>query len=250
MIALDVSNSMRAEDVPPSRLERAQFEIAGLLASLPGSRVGIVLFAGEAFLHSPLTTDLATVRRFVDAAEPELIPAQGTDLGEAIRVASRALAASPTGGEAAERRARVLLVVSDGEDHPDRYGAALREAEDAGIVIFAAGIGEPDGGPIPIYQDGRRTGFRTDRAGQRVTTRLDDETLRPVGRTGGYLHIGRAGGSLEDLAPRLAVMDRTVLASDRVARYTERFQWPLGLAIAMLALERMIAVRRPRRQFA
>ena len=249
LIALDVSNSMRAEDVAPSRLERAQYELDYLLSRLAGSRVGIVLFAGEAFLQTPLTTDLGTVRRFLAAAEPDLIPAQGTDLGAALRVASGAF---DDGGATSdtERRARVVLVVSDGEDHPERYTSALRTAEDAGLLIFAAGVGEPDGVPIPIYRQGQLTGYHTDRAGQIVTSRLNDGTLRRIARSGDYIHIGRSGGSLRDFPDRLATLDRSTLASDQMARFSERFQWPLGLALALLALEPLVAARRRRHRVA
>jgi Ca-activated chloride channel homolog len=243
VIALDVSNSMRAEDVAPSRLERARHELEGVLASLRGSRVGIVLFAGEAFLHCPLTTDLNAVRLFLRAADPSLIPTQGTDLAEALRVAAEAFEAG-AGGAADDPRARVVLVVSDGEDHPDRYGPALRAAEDAGIVFYAAGVGEPEGGPIPVYRDGRIVGYETDRTGAEVVTRLAEGTLRRIAQTGAYYPIGRAGGSLDAFPAALARLDRSVLSSEAYAAYAERYQWPLGLALLLLLAERLLAVRR------
>jgi Ca-activated chloride channel homolog len=243
VIALDVSNSMHAEDVAPSRLERARHELEGVLASLRGSRVGVVLFAGEAFLHCPLTTDLNAVSLFLRAADPSLIPTQGTDLAEALRVAAEAFEAG-AGGAAEEPRARVVLVVSDGEDHPDRYGPALRAAEDAGIVLYAAGVGEPEGAPIPVYRDGRVVGYEADRTGAQVLTRLEEGTLRRIARTGAYYGIGRAGGSLDAFPAALARLDRSVLSSEAYAAYAERYQWPLGLALLLLLAERLVAVRR------
>jgi len=249
VIALDVSRSMLAEDVAPSRLARAKFELEGVLDGLRGSRVGIVLFAGEAFLHAPLTTDLHAARLFLRAADPSIIPTQGTDLGDALRVAAEAFVVG-AGGTDGEPRARVVLVVSDGEDHADRYEPALRAAEDAGILVFAAGVGEPDGAPIPVVRDSRRDGFHPDRTGAPVLPRLDDAALRRIGRSGGYYPIRRAGGSLAAVPDALARLDRGALASDAFAAHAEQYQWPLALALLLLAAERLWGARVRRRRIA
>jgi len=248
MIALDVSRSMLAEDVAPSRLDRARRELNGVLDNLAGSRVGVVLFAGEAFLQCPLTSDLSTVRRFLAMAEPDLVPTQGTDIGEAIRLAAHAFSVAGRGGQSEEEpRARVVLVVSDGEDHLQRIRTPLVEAENDGIVLFAAGIGSPDGAPISLRHLGRPEEYHTDRQGQTVMTRLEEESLQRVGRSGAYFPITPTGGSLDPLPDALARLDRGTLRSERTTVFAERYQWPLGLALLLLVTERLIVPSRRKR---
>lgn len=244
VIALDVSRSMLAEDVAPSRLERARFEVEQVLDQLSGSRIGIVLFAGEAFLQSPLTTDMRTVRRFLAAAGPELLPTQGTDIGRAIELATGAFEVGTGGAEENDGRARAILLLSDGEDHPGRIEAAVRLAEAEAITIFAVGIGHSQGAPIPLRREGSPGAFHTDRQGATVITRLEEEALRRVGRSGGYIAITPSRGSLAELPGQLARLDRTVLQTERITTFSERFQWPLGLAIVLLMAETLIVPRR------
>jgi Ca-activated chloride channel homolog len=246
VIALDVSRSMLVEDVAPNRLQRAQVEIDRMLDELAGSRVGLVIFAAEALALVPLTTDIGAVRQALAVAHPDLVPAQGTDFAEALRHAAHAFEVGAGGGSDGEPRARVILLVSDGEDHPDRYAAPLRAAEDGGIVVMAAGVGTPDGGPIPIRRPGEPARFLADREGQNVVSRFDGDALRRIGRSGGYFGLDRPGASLGAVPAALAQLDRSVLRTDRFATFAERFQWPLGLALAFLMAERALALRRLR----
>lgn len=241
IIALDVSESMRAEDIAPSRLARAKYEVERLLPDLRGSRVGLVVFAGEAFLQCPLTTDFGAVRLFLDAAEPSLIPTQGTDFGQALRVALQAF--DVQSDAPADRRARALLVVSDGEDHGGGFRPTLRNAADLGVALFAASVGTAEGAPIPVQRQGRVVGYKTDRDGRTVQTRLDESALREIGRDG-YFRVMRTGSDLADVTTALGRLERGSVAGEQFEAYAEQYQWPLALALFLLLAERVLAARR------
>lgn len=247
VIALDVSRSMLAEDVAPSRLEKARAEAEVLLDHLPGTRVGVVLFAGRAVPRCPLTSDAAIIRRCLAVAHPEMIPVQGTDLGEAISLASAFLTRDPSAARMRpQSRARAILVISDGEDHAGRSEGAARAAAQDGIAVLAAGIGEPGGARIPVPGEGNFGGYHADRTGRHVVTRLDEDVLRRVARSGMYVRIGQGGASLTDLAPGLRGLAVASEPMEEYVSYAERYQWPLGAALLLLALERGHAIRRRR----
>lgn len=246
VIALDLSSSMQAQDVAPSRLERARNEIKKLLDTLKGDRVGLVLFAGDAFIQAPLTTDYNAVRLFLDVADPSLIPTPGTDFGEALRISLRAFRA-PEGQESNEPRTRALLFVSDGENHVADVDQILAEARSEGIVMFAAGVGETDGVPIPVYRGGRRVDFKKDSAGRVVTTRLEEDALKDLATDGTYFRIARTSSSLSSLTAALERLDRTAFGAEEFEEYEEQYQWPLGLALLLLSIEMMVSDRTRRR---
>jgi Ca-activated chloride channel family protein len=245
IIALDVSESMRAEDVAPSRLARAKYEINELLDDFAGSRVGLIVFAGEAFLQCPLTSDFGAVRLFLDAAGPQLIPTQGTDFEEALRVAAQAFDTAEGGPDFVEDRARALLVISDGENHEGGFGPTLTTLQAAGVAVFAAGVGGTEGAPIPVYRQGRLVGYKTDRNGQTVQTTLHESSLRDLVLDGAYYRIGRTGSDLPQITAALARLDRSVVATETFEAYAEQYQWPLAVGLFLLLVERFVAVRRP-----
>ncbi len=243
VIALDVSLSMLAEDVAPNRLERAKFAIKDLLDDLSGDRVGLVTFAGDAFVHSPLTSDYNAVRLFLDVADPSLIPTPGTDFGRAYEMVERAFDA-PTGGTAEDGpRTRAAIIVSDGEDHVGDITSIKEQAREAGIILFAAGVGETDGAPIPVSQEGRSRGYKTDRAGNVVTTRLVEPALQDMASDGAYIRISRTAASLDGLLSRINALETSSLASEQFEEYAEKFQWPLALGLLILLVEWMIPER-------
>src|SRR5213593_1303703 len=189
VMALDLSASMLAEDVSPNRLEQARSEAASLLGSLTGDRVGLVVFGGRAAVQCPLTLDYGAVRLFLDAAEPDFSPGPGSDLGRAVEEASRLFNAS-------ERRYKTIVLLTDGEDLEGRGAEAAARAHKDGIVIHAIGVGTQGGGPIPLRDDtGALTGYKKDRQGRVVTTRLDPSALEKVALTseGVFLQAGPAG---------------------------------------------------------
>ena len=235
VVALDVSESMLAEDVAPSRLQRARLEIQRIVAERPGARVGLVVFAGEAFLQCPLTTDRSAFRLFLDAAEPSLVPLQGTDLGAALRIAGAALE------EAADvDRPRAVLVVSDGEAHEGDPGTEAEALRDGGATVLAIGVGTEDGGPIPLRRSGRLVGYKTARGGDQVTTRYEGSALREVAGRGGVYRLDRRGSVVAEVDRQLDGLDRAVAGGEHYETYAERFQWPLGLALVLLLIERAL----------
>ncbi len=242
LIALDVSASMLAEDVAPNRLTRARYELYRLLEQLEGDRVGLILFAGDAFLQCPLTTDYGAVRLFLDVADPSLIPTPGTDYVRMIQVA---LQAFETPQPEETPRSRVLLIVSDGENHAEGFEQALHKLQEAGIERLAVGVGESEATPIPIYRDGRRAGVKRDAAGRVVYTRLEPATLQALAGPEGYLHLGRTKHVVPALLERLDGFSRTLIATETFETYAERYQWPLALALLLLTLEALLPERRP-----
>ncbi len=245
IVALDVSASMLAEDVPPSRLARARLEISRLIRGLDGDRIGLVAFAGAAFLQGPLTVDYGAALLFLNAMDTDLIPVQGTNLGNALDVALGAFEEGSTGDQ------RVLVIVTDGEDHEGEIDAATARATEMDVTIHAVGIGSPEGVPIPAYDGaGRRAGFLRDDEGAVVTTRLDEATLRSVaGATGGrYVPAYGGSGALQELVDEIASGSGRELDSRRVTQFEEQFQVFLGLAIGFLLLEAFLPDRRELRE--
>ncbi|CAM3360915.1 VWA domain-containing protein [Rhodothermus bifroesti] len=241
LIALDVSNSMLAEDVTPNRLVRARYTLHRLLDHLAGDRVGLILFAGDAFLQCPFTTDYGAVRLFLDIADPSLIPTQGTDYVRMLQLALQTFASLPPSSTS---RSRVLLVVSDGENHAPNVERMVRALENAGIARLAVGVGETSGAPIPVYEKGQRLGFKRDQAGRIVYTRLEPTTLQVLAGNEGYLHLNHAGNIVSALVEKLHTFSRTPTALKTFDTYVERYQWPLALAVLLLLLEAVLGGRR------
>ncbi len=227
MVALDVSASMLARDVRPDRLARAKLELIDLMDRLDGDEVGLVLFSGAAFVQLPLTSDYLTARRFLDAASTESISRPGTVIGLAIQMASTAFDRDREG-------AKVILLMTDGEDSETDPVAAAREAENQGITIFAVGFGSPDGNPVPeLDRYGNVIGLKTDSRGNQILSRLDEVTLREVAEAGGGIYLG-PGGAAPSIAAEIDALQAARLEHRVETQHIERFQ--IFLAIAILAL--------------
>jgi len=233
VVAVDLSRSMLAEDVTPNRLERARLAILRLMDRLDGDRIGLVAFAGDAFVQSPLTSDYSAAGMFLGAMHPDLMPVQGTDLGAALRVSLDAL-------EQGARDARVVVIVTDGEDHEAAFESELARAASMGVQVHVVGIGSTEGVPIPDFDaQGRRVGFLRDEDGTVVTTRLGDATLRTVAeRTGArYVRVDAGGAALDDLVDELAGGEGEAIEERQVTQFEEQFQIFLGLAWLLLSVE-------------
>ncbi|GAB5518259.1 MAG: VWA domain-containing protein [Rhodothermales bacterium] len=242
IFALDVSLSMQAEDVAPSRLERAKNEIKKVLDELRGDRVGLIVFAGDAFIQCPLTTDYSAVRLFLDVASPDQIPTPGTDFSAALQTAVQAF---DTEGETeVDQRTRALVFVSDGENHVEGIDTILGEARESGIVIFASGVGEPDGAPIPLYRNGRQVGYKQDRDGRVVSTKLEETALQQLAEDGAYFRVAKTSSSMLSLIPALERLEKVEFGAEEFEEYEEQYQWPLLVAILLLAGERLVSDRR------
>ncbi len=239
VIAVDLSQSMLAEDVTPNRLARARLAILRLMSQLDGDRIGLVAFAGDAFVQSPLTIDYSAAALFLGAMEPDLVPVPGTDLGVALRVSLDALAEA--------RESRVLVVVTDGEDHEDSFEAEIQRAQESGVQIHMVGIGSPAGVPIPEFDSqGQRQGFMRDEEGNVVTTRLDEATLRRIatGTGGRYVQAAASGTAFDDLIDEIAGTDGEALDDQQITQFEEQYQIFLGLALLLLLIEVLVPDRR------
>jgi Ca-activated chloride channel family protein len=243
VVAVDLSTSMLAEDVSPNRLERARLAILRLIDNLDGDRIGLVAFAGSAFVQSPLTVDYSAAGMFLGAMHPELMPVQGTDLGAALRVSLDAL-------DQGARDARVIVLVTDGEHLEGDFESELERAVESGVQVHVVGIGSAEGVPIPEYDaSGRRTGFLRDEDGAVVTTRLGDATLATVAeRTGArYVRAAAGGTAFEDLVDEIAGVEGQALDARQVTQFEEQFQIFLGVGLALLLIEWLLPERRRQR---
>jgi Ca-activated chloride channel family protein len=239
VIALDTSLSMLAEDMKPNRLERAKHEIIDLIEGLKGDRVGIVAFAGEAFILCPLTVDYDAALMFTQTADVDLVSKPGTAIDKAIGTATSMFPES-------RRSDRVIILVTDGEAHDGDPVAAAHKAADAGIRIYTIGIGNPAGELIPLRgTDGAVSEYKKDKAGETVMTRLDEETLRQVAHAsdGEYLPATREGLELKVLYREIAGMERKKIEGEFMERKTDRFGWFLALSFLLLGLEGIVTRR-------
>lgn len=233
VVAVDVSASMLAEDAGAgdglTRIERARRELVDLLDALDGDRVGLVAFAGTAFLECPLTLDYDAFALFVGNLDTELIPVQGTDLGAALDTAVQAFETSPEGS-------RAVLLLTDGEDHAGDVEDAAARAKAAGVPVFVIGIGSPEGAPVP-----GASGFRRDRSGEMILTRLDERALRTLAVETGGVYVRSVSGDLDLEAVYRggirATLEARELESRRERRWYDRFQWLIAFAVLALMSE-------------
>jgi len=242
MVVLDVSSSMLAEDIKPSRLTRAKLAIEDLMARLGGNEVGLVIFSGAAFVQFPLTADFYTARSFLDSASPASISRQGTALEEALRVALN--------GFPAERAtSRVILLLTDGEGHEGDPLAAAQDAAEQDVVIHAIGFGSPTGEPIPIRDaNGAITGYQKDAQGETVLSKLDEVTLQQITTaTGGFYFRASAGGEEIDTIVE-AINSMASGEREEEGQFeshgVERFTWFAGAALLALTADTVLDERR------
>lgn len=247
VVALDVSNSMLAEDVTPSRLERAKAELTTFLRAQERSRVGLVLFAGAAFVQCPLTADHGTAEIFLQMAAPDMISTQGTALASALQVGRELLLSGrPEGGR---DDFQAILLVTDGEDLEGDWEAEARACRDAGITVIPVGIGEPGGGLIPVTDaEGNPDGFLKGPDGQLVLSRLDLASLERLAQIGGgsTFRVGLDGLAGERLRSVLARLGEQDFEQRQVTRWQERYPWFLGLALLHLTIAALVRPRRER----
>lgn len=227
-LVLDISNSMLAEDIAPSRLERARRMALDLSTAFKSDRVGLILFAGNAYMQSPLTTDWHAIQLFLNAANPNQAGTQGTAIGEAIRLAIKSSTEEDAGQGA-------LIILTDGEDHDDDAPEAIKEASENGWVTHIIGFGTEQGGMIPVFVAGRRD-VKRDKNGQPVMTRLNKPLMQTLAQQGGGKYYDADAGNeiALDLKEELTGLERSQLEKRSFSEHKSYFQWFLLPALLMI----------------
>ena len=238
-IALDVSTSMKAEDIKPNRLEAAKREISLLLDKLQNDRIGLIVFAGDSYLQLPLTTDYGSARLFLSTIDVDVVPVPGTAIGSAIRLAMKSFVQG-------EKKHRGLIIITDGENHEDDAAAAAKDAAAEGIVIHTIGMGLPEGAPIPIYQNNVQVGFQKDNEGNAVITKLDEAALQQIAEAGGgkFVRASSQQNELETLFKEIQGMEKKEFGTKVFTEYEDRFQYFLAVAILFMVGEFFISERK------
>lgn len=243
MFALDVSNSMRAEDLAPNRLENARNAIARLVDQLHGDRVGIVVFAGDAFVQLPITSDYSAVKLFLDMVDYSSVPVQGTAVGKAID-----LAAESFGMESGKGRA--IIVISDGENHEDDAIDAAQKAAQKGIQVYTIGMGSLKGTPIPVSDNSQSKEYKKDKNGNTVITQLNERLLKEVATAGKgvYVHATNSETGLNIIKRKIENLEKKEMATKMFADYESYFYYFIGAALLFFVADLFIAERRFRKK--
>nr|WP_322623364.1 VWA domain-containing protein [uncultured Flavobacterium sp.] len=231
VFAIDVSKSMLAEDVAPSRLEKSKQIVSQIINSLGTDRIGIIGYAGSAYPVLPITTDYSVAKMFLQSMNTDMVSSQGTAISDAIHLASTYYDDPQT--------SKLLILVSDGEDHGEDSEAAADEAQKKGIKILTVGVGTEKGGPIPLKENGRILGYKKDNAGETVITKLYPDALKTIAeRTkGGYVYGGTTREVTEYVKKALENIEKKEFESKEVALYESQFQWFLGAAFLLLFVD-------------
>ncbi len=232
VFAVDVSKSMLAEDVAPNRLEKSKQLVTQIVNNLGSDRVGIIAYAGKAFPQLPITTDYASAKMFLHNMNTDMLSSQGTAIDEAIELAK-------TYYDDEEQTNRVLVIISDGEDHSEAAVSVAEEAKEEGIRIFTIGVGDIKGGPIPIKRNGVVLNYKKDKRGETVITRLNEETLKKIAEEGDGIYVnGKSTNKVvEEIGDVLNKMDKTEFEAKQYADFKDRFQWFLGFGILLLFID-------------
>jgi len=241
IIALDVSNSMLAADIQPDRLTRAKQAISRLVDNLSNDKIGLIVFAGDAYTQIPITTDYISAKMFLSTIGPDMVPKQGTAIGAAIKLASKSF----TPGEG---KSKAIIIITDGENHEDDPLTEAEEAAKAGIVIHAIGIGSSEGVPIALNAGGRNE-YLKDQDGTTVITRLDEEILKKIAVIGGgnYIRASSTSIGLDEIFRDIRKMDQSDLESTMYTEYDDQFRIFAALALIFLIAEIIIMDRKNRK---
>ncbi|MCB0560662.1 MAG: VWA domain-containing protein [Phaeodactylibacter sp.] len=240
-IAFDISQSMLAEDISPNRLARASRFAQNLVEGLQSERLGLIIFAGNAFVQSPITQDINSILLSLRSANPSMIPNQGTAIAEAIGLAEKSF-------DENNKSHRALIIITDGEDHEEDAAARAREAHENGLLIFTVGVGTEAGSFIPAGENGGE-GYKRDQTGNPVMSRLNEAVLQQAAEAGGGQYFNLNAGSesvVKALKTRIDEMDKRELEQRVFSEYNSYFQWFVGLAILVLLMEFLISYRRNR----
>ena len=238
-ILLDVSRSMMAEDIKPNRLEKAKYQISNLIQKLQGDRIGVIIFAGQAYIQFPLTTDYSAANLFLSAVDVNSVPTQGTAIASAIKLATTSFDSSNT--------EKVIVAITDGEDHEGDVMDAVNAAVEKGIKIYTIGLGSTAGVPIPVYnRQGNMIGFKKDNAGNTVLTKLDEKVLRQIAAAGNgeYFRGNNYEDYLDKIYSDLSKLKKAEFGVKKVTDYEDRFYYFLIPAILLLLIEFFISEKK------
>lgn len=235
IVALDISNSMLAQDVHPNRLEKSKRLITNMMKQMTDDQIGMVIFAGSAFTQVPITSDFATAQMYLDQIEPSLIELQGTDIARAIELSTKSF----TGREGVNR---AIFVITDGEDNEGGALEAAKAAAKAGIHVFVLGIGSPDGAKIPIPGT---TQYIIDNEGNTVITKLNEQMCRDIAKAGegAYIYVDNSSTAQDALDKYLDKLSKTKLDTSKYAEYNEKYQLFLLIGVILLIIDALIMNR-------
>ena len=243
IIALDVSNSMLAEDIKPSRLERSKQMINRMVERMSNDKIGLIVFAGDAYTQIPITDDYPSVKMFLSGAGPDMVSKQGTAIGSAIHLAIRSFTDNEERRQAGENvPSQAIVVITDGENHEDDAVEEARRAAEKGIKVYAVGLGDPNGVPVPLSPGSNAT--RRDREGNVVVSKLNEALLQEVAGVGQGAYI--PGDRINSLIDELDKLERAELNTRVFAEFAERFQYFAGFALLFLLIEFFIRSRKNR----
>ena len=239
VFALDVSKSMLAADVRPNRLEKSKQLVSRTLDKLVSDRVGMIIYAGSAYPQLPITTDYSAARLFLKSVDTDIIPSQGTAIADAIDMATGYY-------DDEEQKNRVLVIITDGEDHEEGISEAVEKARDKGIKIFTVGVGTDRGAPIPDMRNGYNVGYKKDRNGEVVVSKLNTDVLRQIAKEtdGGYINGTNTREVVDFLMESISEMEKKEFEATVFSDYEDQFQWFLGLALLLLILDVFVLERK------
>lgn len=240
IIALDVSNSMLAEDIEPNRLERSKRAISQMVDKLSDDKIGLIVFAGEAYTQLPITSDYVSAKLFLNSISPQIVPTQGTAIGAAVDLAAKSFTPQFVGN-------KVIIVITDGENHEDDALGAAANAAEQGIVVHTIGLGSTKGALIPDYSNGQK-GYKKDNKGNTIVTKLDEQMLQQIAQAGKgmYIRANNTQMGLNALFNEVDKMQKTEMESQIYADYDEKFQYFIGLGLFLILLDFIILERKNR----
>lgn len=239
IICMDVSNSMRSEDIRPNRLERSKQAVSRLIDRLEGDRIGIVVFAGDAYMQLPITTDYAAAKLFLSQIEPDIVPKQGTAIGAAIDLASTSFTDTI-------KKHSAIVVITDGENHEDDAIESAKSAAEQGVKVYTIGMGSTNGAPIPIYNNGTRVGFRQDNSGATVISKLDQNMLNEIADAGKgrFIQATNSDDGLDLILKELNGLDKKEFKAKMYTDYENQFQYFLAGAFVLLIIDFLLGEKK------
>lgn len=239
IIALDVSNSMLAEDIKPNRLERAKQAISKLVDNMENDRIGLIVFAGDSYIQVPVTSDYTAAKMFLSSINTNIVSKQGTAIGSAIDLAMNSFTPESD-------MEKALIVITDGENHEDDAIKASELAKDKGITIHTIGMGSPQGAPIPIQKNYGQTIFQKDKDGNTVISKLDQKTLQDIATAGGgvFIRATNTQTGLNKLFERINSMEKKDMEEKIYTEFEHRFQYLLGIALIFVLLDVFVLERK------